>query len=68
MAASIEALFIVLGYPDLKKRQSPLSLDKYFESICSYMRIQLGIQINTRLMSIALTDDKRLAMVAGLSH
>ena len=68
MAASIEALYIVLGYPDLEKRQSPLSLEKYFESICSYMRIQLGIQLNTKLMSIALTDDKRLAMVAELSH
>ena len=28
MAASIDALYIVLGYPDLEKRQSPLSLDK----------------------------------------
>ena len=32
------------------------------------MRIQLGIQINTRSMSIALTNDKRLAMVAELSY
>ena len=48
MAASIEALYMILGYPDIKKRQNPLSLDKYFESVCSYTRIQLGISVNTR--------------------
>lgn len=32
------------------------------------MKIQLGIQLNTRSMPIALTDDKRLAMVEELSH
>lgn len=68
MAASIETLYIVLGYPNFKNRQSPLCLDKHFESICSYMRIQLGIQFNTVSMSISLTDDKRLVMVAELSH
>ena len=40
MAASIEALYTVLGFPEVQKRQDPLSLDKYFESVCSYERIQ----------------------------
>ena len=30
MAASIEALYIVLGFPEETIRQNPLSLDKYF--------------------------------------
>ena len=30
MAATIEALYIVLGFLDLKARQDPLSLDKYY--------------------------------------
>ena len=30
MAASIEALYIVLGYSNVEIRQSPLSLDKYY--------------------------------------
>ena len=68
MAASIEALYMILGYPDIKKRQNPLSLDKYFESVCSYTRIQLGISVNTRTMMIYLTDKKRMAMLDELSH
>ena len=68
MAASIEALHVILGYPDLEVRQNPLSLDKYFESSCSYERVQLGITINTRNMTIALTDKKRLSMLDELSH
>ena len=68
MAASIEALYIILGYPEIDKRQNPLSLDKYFESICSYNRTQLGININTRTMTISLTEKKRIAMIKELSH
>ena len=56
MAASIEALYIILGFPDIKTRQNPLSLDKYFESVCSHERIQLGILINARKMTLSLTE------------
>ena len=58
MAASIEALYIILGFPDVQIRQDPLSIDKYFESICSFQRIQLGISLNTRTMSLRLTEKK----------
>ena len=58
MVASIEALYVFLGFPEIDKRQNPLSLDKYFESVCSYNRIQLGININTRTMTISLTEKK----------
>ena len=68
MAASIEALYIILGFPDIEIRQDPLSLDKYFESICSFQRIQLGINVNTRRMSLSLTDTKRVSMLEELSH
>ena len=68
MAASIEALYIILGSPEIDTRQNHLSLDKYFESIFSYERIQLGISINTRSMSISLTQKKRIAMIKELSH
>ena len=36
MAASIEALYMVLGYPDITARQDALSLDMFLQSICSY--------------------------------
>ena len=48
MATSIEDLYIILGFPDTERRQDPLSLDKYFEEVCSYKRTQLGIDINTK--------------------
>ena len=41
IAASIEALYIVLGYHNIEIRQSPLSLDKYHKSTCSYNIYQL---------------------------
>ena len=68
MAASIEALYIILGFPDVERRQDPLSLDKYFESVCSYKRTQLGIDINTRKMCVSLTDKKRTSMLEKVSH
>ena len=68
MAASIEALYIVLGFPDLERRQNALSLDKYFETTCSFQRIQLGINVNTRTMTVGLTEIKRIAMLDELSH
>ena len=68
MAASIEALHVILGYLDIESRQNPLSLDKYFESSCSYERTQLGVTVNTRKMNISLTEKKRLAMLDELSH
>ena len=68
MAASIEALYIILSYPNTTIRQDALSLDKYFESTCSYQRIQLGININTRKMTLGLTEKKRLSMLDELSH
>ena len=38
LACSIEALFNILGYLDETIRKSPLSIDKYFDSMCSYSR------------------------------
>ena len=68
MAASIEALYIVLGFPEIERRQNALSLDKYFETTCSYERIQLGINVNSRSMTVGLTSQKRIAMLDELSH
>ena len=68
MTTSIEAFYLVLGLPDDLVRQNPLSLDKYFQSIASYQRIQLGKPVNTRTMSVGITDVQRQAMVAELTN
>ena len=59
LAASVEALFIILGEPDEKLRKSPLSMDKYYESRCSHSRKQLGYLINTRLLTVSITAERR---------
>ena len=68
MVASIEALYLVLGFPDELVRQNPLSLDKYFQSITFYERVQLGKLVNTRTMSVGITDTRRHAMVTELTN
>ena len=35
MAASIEALYRIFGYPDESIRRTPLSMDKYYHATCS---------------------------------
>ena len=59
LAASIEALFVLLGFPDEAVRKSPLTMDKYYESLCSYMRAQLARLVNTRHLNVSIPDEKR---------
>ena len=68
MAASIEALYVILGFPNIEVRQNALSLDKYFDSVCSHERIQLGILINTRSLNVSLVEKRRLIMLYEISH
>ena len=63
LAASAEALFMLLDYPNEKLRKSPLSMDKYYESLCSYTRKQLGKEINTRKLIVTITEARRLEIL-----
>ena len=67
-AASIEALHMILGYPETDIWENPLSLDKYFESTCSCERIQLGIKVKSRIKTLSLINEKWLNMVDKLFH
>ena len=58
MATSIEALFLVLG-PDMPTiRRSNLSMETFYQSVCSYEISQLGLSINTRTMIVSLPTEK----------
>jgi len=59
LAASIEALFVLLGFPDESLRKSSLSMEKYVDSLCSYSRAQLARQVNTRDLNISIPPTKR---------
>ena len=56
MAASIEALFRLLGRPAPQFRKAALCLEKFIKAMCSYTKTQLGKVINTRTMSVSITD------------
>lgn len=68
LAASIESLFIILGFPDEEHRKNCLSIDKYIMSMCSFIRVQLGILLNTRTLTINLSDKKRSKALATITH
>jgi hypothetical protein len=55
MAATIEAIFIVMGEPDVAVRQCPLAMDKWLESVISPKQTMLGLIIDT-LGSRVCTD------------
>jgi hypothetical protein len=52
IAASIEAIFILLGHSDLDCRQDPISFDKMEDMVISYANKVLGQIINTRAMEV----------------
>lgn len=66
-AASIEAVFIMLGESDLERRQDPISFDKMIEMSVSYLNKILGHIINTRTLTVGVPDDFLGQMVESLS-
>lgn len=55
-AASIEAIFILLGDSDLDRRQDPISFDKMIEMMVSHLNKVLGHIINTRTLTVGVPD------------
>jgi len=68
LAASIESLTQTMG-PDIPTiRRSNLSLDKYFEIVCSFVQTQLGLEVNTRHMTVTLPKEKKDNLILLLKH
>jgi hypothetical protein len=57
LAALIEAIFVVMGYPDEKIRQCPLALDKWTSLIISTRQVMLGLVIDTNTLTVGIPDD-----------
>ena len=57
MAASIEAIFILLGDSDLARRQDPVSFDKLIEMLVSHRNRILGHVIDTRRLTVGIPED-----------
>lgn len=67
-ATSIEDLYMILGFPDICIRQDALSLDKYWQSIYSYERIQLDFLITTYTLNVGLSNQKHLLIVDEITN
>ena len=52
IAASIEVIFILLGDPNIKILQHPVSFDKLEETQVDWTNKLLGVRINTRLLTV----------------
>ena len=63
-AASVIALYDILGYPD-GRIPDPISWDK-FESVHGHIRRVVGWDFNTRDLTFALPTDKRQAITSTL--
>ena len=56
LAASIEAIFIMLGDSDLSRRQDPVSFDKLIEMLVSHLNRILGHVIDTRRLVVGVPE------------
>jgi hypothetical protein len=54
LAATIEAIFIVMGKRDIAVRQCPLATDKWRELVISPKQTMLGLIINTNRLTVSI--------------
>ena len=55
LAAVIEAIFVVMGEPNTRCWQCPLAMDKWLLLITATHQLAVGLIINTRQMTVAIT-------------
>jgi hypothetical protein len=54
LAATIKAIFIVMGDPDVAVRQCPLAMDKWLELVIGPKQTMLGLIINTNRLTVTI--------------
>jgi hypothetical protein len=54
LAAMIEAIFIVMGEPNVAVRQCPLAMDKWLELVLGPKQTMLGLIIDTNRLTVAI--------------
>ncbi len=68
LAAIIEAIFCLMGYPDEAKRRCPLSLDKWEGMIVGPYQIMLGLFYDTVNLTKATTPEYRAEVLSYLNE
>jgi hypothetical protein len=54
LAATIKAIFIVMGEPDVAVRQCPPAMDKWLELVIGPKQTMLGLIIDTNRLTVAI--------------
>jgi hypothetical protein len=57
LAATIEAIFTVMGPPKTEVRQNPLAMDKWLELVVGPQQVMLGLDIRTRSLDVGITAE-----------
>ena len=59
LAATIEAIFVVMGSPQVELRKCPLALDKWEGMLVSHRQVMLRLCIDARRMSVSIANSYR---------
>eukprot|EP00957_Ditylum_brightwellii_P052597 3988405-Ditylum_brightwellii.AAC.1 len=68
MAASIEALFTLMGFPEPHRKRNTVFMENFLAAMCSYEKKKLGIRLNTRAVVVGMMLMKLAAMTKELPH
>jgi hypothetical protein len=60
LAAAVEAIFVIMGFPRLLLRPSAVAMDKWKLLMVSPIQILLGLLFNTRDMTVGVTPAYRM--------
>ena len=68
LASAIEAIFTVMGAPCIRLRACAIALDKWSKLKVSYCVVLLGLEFNTRAMTVGITDEYRAEVLHLLKN
>ncbi len=54
LAATIKAIFVVMGEPNVAVRQCPLAMDKWLELAIESKKSMLGLTIDTNRLTVTI--------------
>jgi hypothetical protein len=57
LTALIEAIFVIMGRPDMTVQQCPLAMDKWLELILAPKQRMLGLIIDTNTLTVGIPPD-----------
>lgn len=60
LAATIEAIFIIMGRPETHVRQCSLAMDKWEGMVVASSQVMLGLRIDTRRMTLGITPEYQI--------